>query len=532
MNTEGDAGEAGGGTNSQDAGPVDRDARPARAVVLVFAAFLLAGALLIFLLAAPKKPLPVWNRPILGRAALVMFLALVAAIPGLVLVKVAFHKTRGRMVRGVKRLVLFCIASVISIGAFDIFLTAYPDLQSSFVPATAIWPMGKHGNTEDERYGFRGQPNINDTFIFDPAKEGGLVSQDGRWPPTGEKKITFTVVHDANGFSNAEVPKSADWVVVGDSFALELCSPDGKQWLTALREQVKGGLYDIAVNGWGPDCEWPALQEYGFPLKPRVVVWAFYEGNDLMDIAFWRAFKAFQQQTGQGWAEYITKESNVPPPRFPYNRPFVRLLLHIAELLNPPAPSAPAGSGPIMLTVGGRSLPQAFHPFAFMQMVMEREYLQQWFNWQAAYAEMSRAVEMCKARGIAFVLLYFPDKARIFLPLIEEQIDREKFYASIASSLPAGWCDSATQYFERADANAPNVCNMMKALCEEKGVLFIDTTDSLRNAVRSGVSPYWAYDTHFSFDGHKVVTGIVLEELRKAKLLPSTESPQGAGGGQ
>jgi hypothetical protein len=524
MNTEGNPSELfGQGTDAKATGLAGSDARPAKAVVLVVAAFLLAVALLIFLIAAPKSPLPDWNRPILGREALVIFLALLAAVPGLALVRISLHKTRGKIMRGVKRLVLCLIASIVSIAAFDLLLGAYPDLQTPFFPERLIWPLGKFGNVEDDHYGFRGEPNVNATFIFDPEKDGGLAMRERRWPPTGEKKNAFTIVRDANGFPNSAVPNSADWVVMGDSFALELRSPDGKQWITTLHDEVKGGLYDIAVSGWGPECEFWALEEYGFPLKPRVVVWSFFEGNDLADVAFFRGFKAFQWKTGLGWADYIAKEYNFPPPRFPYNRPVVKLLLAAAQLLNPPAKIALPGVDPVILTTAGHSSPQAFHPSMFMQMGMAREHLGQWFNWQVAEYDVSKAIDMCKERGITFVLLFFPDKAHVYLPLMEQQIDREKFYNLISPSLPKDWGNDANAYYERVNQNAANVSELLKELCRKKDVVFIDTTESLRNAVKEGVFPYWSYDTHLNLDGHKIVAKTILEQLRQANLLPPSE---------
>jgi hypothetical protein len=42
-----------------------------------------------------------------------------------------------------------------------------------------------------------------------------------------------------------------------------------------------GRVLNLGVGGFGPLLELAALQEYAAPLKPRVVIWAFFEGNDL-----------------------------------------------------------------------------------------------------------------------------------------------------------------------------------------------------------------------------------------------------------
>src|SRR5205807_430492 len=40
------------------------------------------------------------------------------------------------------------------------------------------------------------------------------------------------------------------------------------------------GQYD-----YGPVEELAVLRRYGLPLRPRIVVWMFFEGNDLVDVA-------------------------------------------------------------------------------------------------------------------------------------------------------------------------------------------------------------------------------------------------------
>jgi len=506
-----------------DASAAD-DTWSARGWILGFAAVLVAAAVFLLITQVPKTQLPAWNRPVLGCEILTLFWVALAGLPALALFRIALHKTRRKMMRGLKRFVLCIISVCVCIAAFDIICATYPELQGSFVRNDVLWPCAKL-NVEDKEYGFRGAPNLRTIFVFDPAKDGNaLLPGQGPWPLTGEKKIKYTIHHDAQGFPNPGVPRSAGWVVVGDSFAHEAATPEGKEWITALRESVKGDLYDMAVNGWGPACEYRALRDYGLPLKPRVVVWSFFEGNDLRDAGGYQQFKAYQQDTGLGWGDYIAWGHHLPPRRFPYNRPVVRLLLYVAALLNPPEKSTgdwTVDMDPITLTTGGHSLLNAVDAPIFRQMMMDDNYIKQWDNWIITDYVLNQSIDMCKKQGITFVLLYFPDKARVYLPLIEAQVDRESFYNSIAPVLPRDWQQGAKTYFRDVDRNQSCVCRFVKNLCEKKNVLFIDTTDCLSNAVKEGVFPYWAYDSHLNPEGHKIVTKTILRELRKAKLLPS-----------
>ena len=42
-------------------------------------------------------------------------------------------------------------------------------------------------------------------------------------------------------------------------------------------------MINLGVGGFGPLLELAALTEYLTPLKPPVVLWVFFEGNDLTD---------------------------------------------------------------------------------------------------------------------------------------------------------------------------------------------------------------------------------------------------------
>jgi hypothetical protein len=249
------------------------DALRTRLVVLLTAGIILC--FVAYLLLTPhKNPLPKWNRPVLGHTILTWFWAVLLGLPGLALARIAFHGKRARMMRGVKRLVLCFISSCVMIVALDVIVSEFPALQGSFVPKNLLWAAGNMGTVEDQKYGFKGRPLAHSAYVFDPVRDGlltGLVAP-GRIEAAGEDKKTYTIRHDKNGFPNSEVPDTADWIIIGDSFADEMLASDEKGWVTLLRDNLKGGVYDMAVPGWGPQQEKLALDEYAFAMKPRTVI--------------------------------------------------------------------------------------------------------------------------------------------------------------------------------------------------------------------------------------------------------------------
>ena len=77
--------------------------------------------------------------------------------------------------------------------------------------------------------------------------------------------------------------ENADVVILGDSFAMGTCVPDDPGAL--LRRQ---GLTtaNLGMSGFGPLTELATLREYGAPIKPKNVIWMYYEGNDLRNLDY------------------------------------------------------------------------------------------------------------------------------------------------------------------------------------------------------------------------------------------------------
>jgi hypothetical protein len=87
---------------------------------------------------------------------------------------------------------------------------------------------------------------------------------------------------DRHGFNNPDAQWNGrpDVVLIGDSFVHGSCVPKGADMASRLRPEF-GRVLNLGVGGFGPLLELAALQEYAAPLKPQVVVWVFFEGNDL-----------------------------------------------------------------------------------------------------------------------------------------------------------------------------------------------------------------------------------------------------------
>jgi hypothetical protein len=250
----------------------------------------------------------------------------------------------------------------------------------------------------------------------------------------------------------------------------------------------------------------------------------------LRDAQDFQNFKRMQSLAPNArWIDYVAFSFGYPPQRFPYDRPVARLLMHCAEKLNPPPdenkPGGPSDLNPLKLTAGGKTSPQALHPEAYEQLLMNEEDLKVLPSWQITDFVLGEAMKSCKEKGVKFILLFFPSKERLYMPLIEKQIDHDQFYGFISPHISEATRNGADRFFRDLRRNQSSVSNLVAALCKKNGAVFIDTTKPLTDAALQGDFPFLSYDIHFNLKGHEVVAKYVLDSLHKEGLVTDAAAP-------
>jgi hypothetical protein len=129
------------------------------------------------------------------------------------------------------------------------------------------------------------------------TESSGLLSDKGFVFPLGgisQKTIVYCnesgqyaiFQSDEHGFNNPmglyreSVVKAA---LVGDSFTLGNCVMAGEDIASLLRNKGLSSL-NLGNGGNGPLIELGLLKEYVEPLHPEIVLWIYYEGNDLIEL--------------------------------------------------------------------------------------------------------------------------------------------------------------------------------------------------------------------------------------------------------
>jgi len=88
---------------------------------------------------------------------------------------------------------------------------------------------------------------------------------------------------DRHGFNNPDViwdGPAPEIAMIGDSFTHGSCVPRDQNMASILQRRF-GATLNLGVGGDGPLLELAALTEYAGPMRPKIVLWVFCEGNDL-----------------------------------------------------------------------------------------------------------------------------------------------------------------------------------------------------------------------------------------------------------
>lgn len=99
-----------------------------------------------------------------------------------------------------------------------------------------------------------------------------LCNESGYWAIYASDEFGF---HNPKGLWGGNV----DIAVVGDSFSHGNCVRSGEDWVSLLREFNPRSL-NFGMGGNGPLFELASIKEYLPAIKPKIVIWEYFEAND------------------------------------------------------------------------------------------------------------------------------------------------------------------------------------------------------------------------------------------------------------
>jgi len=329
----------------------------------------------------------------------------------------------------------------------------------------------------DPELGIRRRPG--DTWTGRPPSdiEGGM-----NMPPSLQQPITFT--YDQWGYRNLSDHKQADVIMLGDSYTEGWYVSDDETAAHLLQTSTQRPVANLGVAGYGTLQASIVLHKEAPRLKPRVVVWSFYEGNDLYDDErFENTMLAppAGDQDANVHPEGLARDQSWKQRSFTRNA--LRRLRRWIELLIP-------NKAPYFgyLTQPGHERKIIY--FADYAGVPWSD----WINgrWQRARSVFEEAAAYAGDQDIKLIFMYVPIKYRVYRPYIEVDPDS-----------PVN------------DWELWQLPRLFSEFCSTAKVACIDLTGMFQADVREGGMPYAPTDTHWGAAGHRLVAERLESELRQ-----------------
>lgn len=328
---------------------------------------------------------------------------------------------------------------------------------------THLKPWDNPANVRDEELLFRHKPGMR----FRGETPGDLVDLFGI---ATDRKYPIDVEYDENGFRNPPGRTRADVVLIGDSF-LEAGLVPREQTIAALLENDLGLIVsNLGCSGYGPQQEKIVLERYGLPLKPKAVVWFFFEGNDLLDVS---RYEVARRTGGQ----------DPRKTRFLARSLTANLARRIALLAERPPGEDADEARRRMGTIGDSRI---YFAFAGIPLSAEDR-----VNLAKLEETLRSAAESSQSAGSRFLLAFVPTKFRVHEGLAEFAAD----------SLCSTW-------------RSNELPKLLARIAGDAGIEWIDLTPPLRASAERGELPYFPDDGHWSPRGQAVAAAAVAERLR------------------
>jgi hypothetical protein len=327
----------------------------------------------------------------------------------------------------------------------------------------------------DQELAYRRPPNI---------RWAGLAATDmeAEWlvRPSVLRFLTFN--YDARGYRNSTEMKRAEVALLGDSFVDGWYVTEKETTASVLQAELAKPVANLGVAGYGTMQELIVLKREAPRLRPSVVVWFFFEGNDFYDD--WvceKTLKSFASAkiNSHGPGQPVAQAHPWRQRSLAGN--FLRLLRAWSD---PLIPNRIPYFG-CLTTPSARRQTIAFANYASVPW-------SPWLadRWHRTKATLEEGARFCHQQGIHLILCYVPDKFRVYQPLVELPPD-SPCRQWVTWPLPGNFAE----------------------FCRASQIPFIDLTVPLQQCVRQGGMPYPPTDSHWSPEGHKLVAKVLHDKL-------------------
>jgi lysophospholipase L1-like esterase len=366
--------------------------------------------------------------------------------------------------------------------------------------------------------------------IFAPPTADHSVAPSVPDPRLGHRPSPAYPGHDRKGFRNPEMVTSAEIVALGDSQTYGTGVEPQDAWPRQLSRMTGESVYSMAYGGYGPPHSL-VLWDEAVALTPRIVIEAFYTGNDLFD--------SFHLVYNQGEFPELRSADPHVQDRVRDAEQAEPIARRVTRMFRREATATPTSSLRGLIAQHSKIYGLARRALYEIRRLAARRGDTSQDRWEAAQAfarahpaycqvfsdgpfktiftseyrlaaldlgdpriaeglrislrAMQRLEELAAAGRIRLIVVLIPTKETVFREL---------------------WRDSTANY-RTVTASEERVSKTVKDFLERHHIEYLDALPVLREQLAIGIQPYQVtHDGHPNEHGHKAIAKLVADHLK------------------
>lgn len=379
-----------------------------------------------------------------------------------------------------QKIALFLISLFASLFILFVLFEIFPEIPSRLNLTSLHYYALKERYVKDPDLVLRIKPYYSYKGLF-TGDIRGLFSK------SSFKPLPYQADYDKNGFRNRHGENKTDLMVLGDSY-MEVGLTNEDTFASYLEEKSGFTTANYGMGWYGPYQYLEVLKRYGKLNRPDIVLFSFFEGNDLKDILVYQKWR-------EGGEYYHFNRY--------YGNIFQRFGMCLKDIAVKAAKLFVRRWDPRRADI--QLGPSAFHTvFVYPVDSRNTEELKRSSEIEQLRGILQEFKKHCEQNGIRPVFLFIPSKAHVYLP-----------YAS----MPAMPKDRLNAQIE----NRGKLEEAVRQTVEETQISWISLTPLFETLAKEGDFLYYETDTHWNTKGRIAAAAQVAASL---KTTPETADPQ------
>lgn len=387
------------------------------------------------------------------------------------------------------------------------------------------------------RYGRRLSPNIRDAA--NEWRDGDVIRM-GFVPAAMSKRgiHRYPFRTDQEGFRNESTRDQIEIAALGDSFTDALTVAAEASWPAQLERRLGVAVQNYGTAGFGPQQQRLVLQDFALTHHPRIVVLAFFAGNDIRDAERFAEFERGDHSQAQPTIGWPIREVVIRADSWYLTSAIQAAVGSIAAKADSPVLAEAAASPPspvdadrpgfdrgvFSMPINGRTLRFAFMPPYLNLLNFSKADFAARRGWALARENIRGMQQASRDAGAQFVLMFIPFKSQVYYPLLERAFPRDELGNALAFSLK----DGPKPDIERFSRNRLAQNALLQRFCAQAGIPFLDLTPALQARVESGTNMYFQDDSHFNEQGQALAAEMLASFLNGLGLPRGSRAESGS----